>query len=149
MITRWSDLDRVFNAIDAMGLLRGRLESGLDEFDQVLKKSGSVTGTTPRTNLFDMGEYFELSAEVPGIGKDDLSVKIQGNYLEITGTRSIEAPAGYTTHRNERSSLNFTRSLTLPADVDSAKVEARLQHGVLVLSLPKAEPAKPQEISIS
>ncbi|MBT8362404.1 MAG: Hsp20/alpha crystallin family protein, partial [Deltaproteobacteria bacterium] len=81
--------------------------------------------------------------------KDAIDLKIQGNYLEISGTRKISAPEGYRVHRSERGSASFTRSLTLPADVDSGKVTATLKDGILVLTLPKSEAAKPRQISIN
>ena len=147
MFTRVSDIDKMF---DAMGLLRGRFDNIFNEFDRSVGYGAnwSVISNYPRTNLYDKGDVFELVAEVPGLTNDDLEVKIQGNYLEITGTREVKAPEGYRAHRSERGSASFTRSLTLPSDVDSSKVTAILKDGLLVLSLPKAEAAKPRQISI-
>ena len=148
MFTRMSDIDKMF---DAMGLLRGRFDNIFSEFDRSVGygPNWSVISNYPRTNLYDKGDAFELVAEVPGLSSAELDVKIQGNYLEITGKREVKAPDGYRAHRNERGSASFTRSLTLPADVDSSKVTAALKDGLLVLSLPKAEAAKPRQISIS
>ncbi len=147
MITRVSDIDRLFNA---MGLLRGRFDSIFNEFDRSVGygPAWSVVSNHPRTNLYDKGDHLELVAEVPGLSKGDLDVKIQGNYLEISGKREVKAPEGYRVHRGERGSATFTRSLTLPADVDSSKVSASLKDGLLVLTLPKSEAAKPRQISI-
>lgn len=147
MFARVSDFDRMF---DAMGLLRGRFDNIFNEFDRTVgyEPSWSVVSNYPRTNLYDKGDQFELVAEVPGLAKDDLDVKIQGNYLEISGKREVKTPEGYRPHRNERGSATFTRSLTLPSDVDSTKVSATLNDGILVLTLPKSEAAKPRQISI-
>lgn len=147
MFTRVSDLDRMF---DAMGLLRSRFDNLFNEFDQTAgyEPRWSVPGTYPRTNLYEKGDQFELVAEVPGLSKDDLDVKLQGNYLEISGKRQVKAPEGYRSHRVERGSATFTRSLTLPAEVDSDKVSATLKDGILVLTMPKSEAAKPRQISI-
>ncbi|MEJ2135206.1 MAG: Hsp20/alpha crystallin family protein [Desulfofustis sp.] len=148
MFTRMSDIDRMF---DAMGLLRGRFDNIFNEFDRTVGygPTWSVIGNYPRTNLYDKGEHFELFAEVPGLSNDDLDVKIQGNYLEISGTREVKTPEGYRAHRSERGSASFTRSLTLPSDVDPDKVSATLKDGILVLTLPKSEAAKPRQISIN
>jgi len=148
MFARISDLDRMF---DAMGMLRGRLDDLYNELDRPASWGNNwlAGGNYPRTNLYDHGEKFELIAEVPGLARDDLDVKIQGNYLEISGTREVNAPEGYRVHRSERGSASFTRSLTLPADVDSGKVDATLDNGVLVLIMPKSEAAKPRQIAIS
>lgn len=147
MFARVSDFDRMF---DAMGLLRGRFDNIFNEFDRTVgyDPSWSAVSNYPRTNLYDKGDQFELVAEVPGLAKGDLDVKIQGNYLEITGKREVKTPEGYRVHRSERGSATFTRSLTLPSDVDSAKVSATLKDGILVLTLPKSEAAKPRQISI-
>ena len=148
MFARMSDIDRMF---DAMGLLRGRFDNIFSEFDRPggYGADWSVVSNYPRTNLSDRGDSFELVAEVPGMSSADLDVKIQGNYLEISGNRAVETPDGYKAHRTERGSASFTRSLTLPSDVDSSKVSATLKDGLLVLTLPKSEAAKPRQISIS
>jgi HSP20 family protein len=147
MFARISDIDRMF---DAMGLLRGRFDNIFNEFDRNLGygPNWSVVSNYPRTNLYSKGDRFELVAEVPGLSKDDLDVKIQGNYVEISGKREVKTPEGYRAHRSERGSASFTRSLTLPSDVDSGKVSATLKDGILVLTLPKSEAAKPRQISI-
>lgn len=148
MITRWSDIDRMF---EAMGLLRGRLDSMYDDFDRSfgVDPGWRLTGNYPRTNMYDKGDSLELTAEIPGIAKNDLNIKIQGNYLEISGTRSASVPEGYSVHRRERGSTSFTRSFSLPADIDANKVTATLDDGILTLSLPKAEAAKPRQITIN
>lgn len=147
MFARVGDLDRMF---DAMGLLRSRFDNIFSEFDRTAgyEPRWSVISNYPRTNLYDKGDQFELVAEVPGLSKKDLDVKIQGNYLEISGKREVSAPEGYRAHRSERGSTSFTRSLTLPSDVDSGRVSASLKDGILVLTLPKSEAAKPRQISI-
>jgi HSP20 family protein len=103
----------------------------------------------PRANLYESRDYLEMKAEVSGCTKDDLNVKIQGNYLEISGERKSEAPEGYTAHRVERGTASFSRSFTLPTEVDADKVEATLKNGILTLKLPKSEAAKPKQITIS
>jgi HSP20 family protein len=135
---------------DAMGLLRGRFDNLFNEMELPTRWGSNwmVTTNFPSTNLYDLGDRFELIAEIPGISKEDIDVKIQGNYLEISGKREVNVPEGYRVHRSERGSASFTRSLTLPADVDSDKVSAALKDGILVLTLPKLEAAKPRQITI-
>ncbi len=147
MFARISDIDRMF---DAMGLLRGRLDNIFGDMEQPARWDNNwVSGPNfPATNLYDLGDRFELIAETPGISKDDIDIRIQGNYLEISGKREVNVPEGYRVHRSERGSASFTRSLTLPADVDSDKVSATLKDGILVLTLPKLEAAKPRQITI-
>ncbi len=146
MWTRMSDIDRMFGDMD---LLRSRMNRIFTGYDKSHGDYGwRAIDTSPRTNLYDNGDYFEMRAEVPGLAKDDLGIKIQGNYLEISGTRKSDAPEGYKAHRVERKSMTFTRSFTLPADMDVEKVEASLKDGILTLNLPKAEVAKPKQIEI-
>jgi HSP20 family protein len=109
----------------------------------------NVAQSGPRTNLYDLGDHLEMKVEVPGIEKEALNVKVQGNYLELSGSRKSDAPEGYSSHRVERGTTSFTRSFTLPSDVDTGKVEAQLTNGVLTLTLPKLEAAKPKQITIN
>jgi HSP20 family protein len=131
-----------------MSLLQKKLDNLYSDYGHTSGYKWEVGGNSPRTNLYENGDNFEIRAEVPGLGKDDLNVKIQGNYLEITGTRNSEAPEGYRTHKIERGTGAFSRTFTLPVDVDSAKVEANLKDGILYLTLPKAEATKPKKIIV-
>ena len=147
MFTRGSDIDRLFGT---MNLLQKRLNSiSNGGYRRVPGYRWESEYSSPRTNLYENGDNFKIRAEVPGLEKDDLHVKIQGNYLEISGERRSDTPKGYKTHKTERGTGTFSRSFTLPADVDSTKVEATLKDGVLYLTLPKHEAAKPKKISIS
>jgi HSP20 family protein len=146
MFTRISDIDRLFGT---MNFLQKKLDNLYSDYGRSSGYSWELEKTSPRTNLYENGDNFEIRAIVPGLEKDDLNVKIQGNYLEISGTRASDAPEGYKTHKTERGLGSFSRSFTLPADVDSTKVEATLKDGVLYLILPKHEAVKPKKISIS
>jgi len=148
MLTRWSDIEKMFGAMD---LLRGRMDRMFTDYERFYPYGmglAMVEGM-PRTNLYDNGDNFTVVAEVPGLAKDDLNVKIQGNYLEISGTRKADVPEGYSVHRSERGTTGFSRSFTLPADVDGNKVDATLKNGILTLTLPKAEAAKAKQITIN
>ena len=147
MLTGWNDIDRMFGAMD---LLRKRLGNEFSYFGRPYSyETGWEIAGMPKTNLYDSGENLELMAEVPGLNKDDLNIKIQGNYLEISGTAKSDVPEGYIAHRRERGTTEFTRSLTLPSDVDGEKVKATLINGILTLVLPKSEAAKPRQIKIN
>ncbi len=148
MWTRVNDIDRMF---DAMDLFRSRLNRMFMDYGGTYDEDYGwrVINGSPRTNLFDRGESFQLMAEVPGLSKEDLNIRIQGNYLELSGKRNAEVPKGYKAHRVERETTSFTRSFTLPADVNVDKIEAVLHDGLLTLNLPKAEAAKPKQINIS
>ena len=147
MWTRMNEIERLF---DAMDFFRNRMSVAFPGYEGGDENFGwALTTGSPRTNLHDKGEAFKLVAELPGLSKEDLTIKIQGNYLEISGERKDDIPEGYNVHRRERKAASFTRSLTLPADVDADRIEASLIDGLLILVLPKAEAAKPKQITIS
>ncbi|HHO47270.1 MAG TPA: Hsp20/alpha crystallin family protein [Desulfobacteraceae bacterium] len=148
MRTRISEFDRLFGSMD---LLRNRMNRLFADFDRLY--GGDLQGMWredyPPTNLYDFGDRLEIRAMVPGLNREDLNVKIQGNYLEINGTRKSDAPEGYEAHRVERPTATFSRSFTLPCDVDADRVEAHMKNGMLTLIMPKPEAAKPKQIAIS
>lgn len=147
MWTRASEIDRMFGAMD---MLRSRMNRVFTDLGRSYGDDygWQVVESTPRTNLYDNGGQLRLIAEVPGIAKEDLSIRIQGNYLELSGTQKMDGPEGYKAHRVERGTSTFTRSFTLPSEVDAEKVEAVMKDGILTLVLPKAEAARPRQISI-
>ena len=147
MWARLSDLDRMFQAMDLFQNRMNRLHPEYARLRAV--PTWDISQGGPKTNLYDAGDHLEMRVEVPGVAKDDLSVKVQGNYLEISGSRKSDAPEGYTAHRVERAVKTFTRNFTLPADVDIDKVEAQMANGLLTLTLPKLEAAKPKQVTIN
>lgn len=147
MWTRANDIDRMFST---MNLLHSRINRLFPDFDRSFSTDSGwrIAEGTPKTNMYDLGDKLQIIAEIPGVAKEDLDIRIQGNYLELSGSRKSDAPEGYKAHRIERGSSSFTRSFTLPADVDSNRVEAVLKDGILTMNLPKAEAAKPKQISV-
>jgi len=148
MWTRVNDIDRMF---DVMDQLRSRLNRVLVNNSEAYGRDYGwrVVNGSPQTNLYDTGDAFKVIAEVPGFSKEDLNIRIQGNYLELSGNRKNDMPKDYKAHRVERDTTAFTRSFTLPADVDSEKTEATLKDGLLTLVLVKAQAAQPKQITIS
>jgi HSP20 family protein len=105
---------------------------------------------TPAVDMYEGDEAFTVTAELPGFSKDDVQVELKDNRLTLKGERKREAEvkeAQY--HRVERAYGAFRRSIRLPATVDADKAEAVFKDGVLKLTLPKAEEAKPKAISIT
>ena len=148
-MARWNDLEQLFGAMD---LFRNRMNSVFGDLERPPVFPGQVWAgaeTCPRTNLWDTGDNLEVIAELPGVARADVNVKIQGNYLEISGTRKRDVPEGYSVHRTERNAASFSRSFTLPYEVDAAQVQATLRDGLLRMRLPKSEAAKPRQITIS
>lgn len=107
------------------------------------------SGVFPPMNVTQDGDSFYVRAEVPGIKASELSITAMKNRLTIAGKREIpneQERVSY--HRKERPEGAFNRTLTLPAELDVERIDARYTDGVLTLKLPKAEAAKPRLISV-
>lgn len=103
--------------------------------------------TFPAMNVWDAGDTVCIEAEIPGVSKDDLEIFAVGNELTVKGRRQpMEGKLTY--HRQERGTGEFTRVLTLPVEVDTDKVDAVLDNGVMTAHLPKAEAAKRRQIAV-
>lgn len=135
--------------LGAMGLLRS-MNRLFTDFDRHYGNGfvWKISDGAPRTSLHDSGDRLIVTAELPGIKKEDLNVKVQGKYLELSGERKPDIPEGFEKRRVEREVNSFTRSFTLPYDIEIDKVEAKLENGLLTLTMPKAESAQPKQITI-
>jgi HSP20 family protein len=103
----------------------------------------------PALNVWEDAEAFHVEAEVPGLTQDHLQVAVtHKTQLLIQGERQPQEPAEGRWHRRERGQGQFQRLVELPAPVDADKVEAKLENGLLFLTLPKAEEAKPRRIAV-
>lgn len=90
-----------------------------------------------------------VKAEIPGIKKEDIKVAVHGNLLSISGERKQESDVKEKTyHRIERAYGRFSRTITLPSDVDADKIKASYKDGLLKISLPKPESVKPKQIDV-
>jgi len=103
----------------------------------------------PTINLYDTGESYLLSAQLPGINPDELDLSITGETLTLRGERKRpEGVADESYRRQERQFGRWTRTISLPDRVDSNLVSAKFAQGLLTITLPKAESAKPRQISV-
>ncbi|QDU10021.1 Hsp20/alpha crystallin family protein [Gimesia aquarii] len=124
-----------------------------NEMDNLLSRFSGEGGLTQAFDaVLDMSETdneIEVRMDVPGIQPEEIEVEVTGNTLLITGERKEEKEEkGRTYHRIERSSGSFSRSMTLPCEVDSDQVEAQCDNGVLTISLPKSNLSKPHKITV-
>ena len=103
----------------------------------------------PAVNLFEDGDTLVAELEVPGLKRDQVDISVGGGELSIQIQRPDFRQEEVTYHRRERPLGTFTRVLRLPADVDADGVNAELRDGVLTISLPKAESAKPRKIEVT
>jgi HSP20 family protein len=108
-----------------------------------------LAGVFPLINLTENKESFFIRAELPGMKSEDLDIQVTVNSVSISGERKIppeDKDARY--HRREREAWRFSRVVGLPGEVNPDKVEASLNHGVLTVVVPKAELAKPRQITV-
>ena len=89
-----------------------------------------------------------LTAEVPGLGENDIQISATMDSLTIAGERKAAAPEGYAAHRQERGALRFARSFALPAKIDVDKVSASVKNGVLTVTMPKHPESQPKAITV-
>jgi HSP20 family protein len=107
------------------------------------------SGVFPPVNVTEDKDNYYVRAEVPGINAKDLEISALGRRVSISGKREIAKEndkASY--HRKERAEGEFSRTVTLPADCDASRVNAQCKAGVLTVTLPKAEAAKPRQIVV-
>lgn len=102
----------------------------------------------PALNVWEHEDDLYAEAELPGVPMEDLEIYVVGNELTIKGQRKCACDDGAACHRQERGAGPFSRTLTLPVDIDPNKVEASLTGGVLTIKLPKAEAARPKKIEV-
>jgi HSP20 family protein len=101
----------------------------------------------PNVNIFETQEGYVLQAEMPGVSKDGLEVTLEGSEITITGRRNPDAVTGQTLFR-ERNTADYRRVFELDPAIDTTKVSAKIEQGVLTVTLPKSEQVKPRKIKV-
>lgn len=114
---------------------------------------GSVSmpsaGVFPLTNVTEDSSNYYVRAELPGIKSDELDIQVASDSISLSGERKISKESnGVKYHRREREAGKFSRSINLPGEIDINKVEAGLENGILTVTIPKAEVAKPRQITV-
>lgn len=147
-IVRWMDPFRELSTVqermnrlfeDVFGNVRGKPEGEL-----------AVGGFEPTVDIYETNDEIVVSAELPGLEKDQVGVDYKDGVLTLRGERKLEREVkGESYHRMERSYGLFHRSFALPGTVDEEKISARMENGVLEIRLPKKETAKPRQIKVA
>jgi HSP20 family protein len=107
------------------------------------------SGWTPALDLHQNSENIVAVVELPGLQKEDIEISLHDGALIISGERKDESTQENGATRTERSTGKFRRTVTLPTRVDAKQVSATYKDGILTVTLPKAEEAKPKQIQIS
>ncbi len=104
----------------------------------------------PAVDVRETDDSYLFTAELPGLGKKDVNITLEDNVLTLSGERTFSDSADEKNYRRiERAYGSFSRSFTLPAHVDAERVKAEFKDGLLTVTVPKAEQAKPRKIAIS
>lgn len=106
-----------------------------------------VEFVTPEVNIFETAEGYILEAEMPGVSKEGLEITLEGTEITIIGHRHHEPVPGEALFR-ESYPADFRRVFELDPAIDTSRISARMDQGVLTLTLPKAEKVKPRRISV-
>jgi HSP20 family protein len=125
-----------------------------DIFDSAfapLAEARTSSQTYPAVNLWEHGDSVTLEAELPGVEIKNVEILATGNQITLKVSRpAVEASenSGRTWHRRERAFGTFVRTMTMPWELATDKIEASLRDGVLTVNLPKAESSKPRKIKL-
>jgi HSP20 family protein len=102
----------------------------------------------PMASVIEDKDGYTLEVEMPGVNKAGLEISIENNELTLIGRRSLPAIDGLTVHRESRPE-NFRRTFELDPSINAGKIGAKIDRGVVTLTLPKAEKVKPRKIAVS
>jgi HSP20 family protein len=149
-LTRWQ------NAENSSWPTFGRLLSLRDQLDSLFANplgewspAQVFSAWSPALDVYQDKDNVTVHAELPGMKKEEIQVALQDGVLTISGERKSSRNSEDTTiHRTERFEGSFQRSISLPAEVKADKVAAQYKNGVLTITLPKAEAAKPKTIEV-
>lgn len=101
----------------------------------------------PQVNIVESRDGYVLEAEMPGVSKDGLEVLLEGNELTIIGHRGSEVPDAQLVYR-ESADRDFRRAFELDPTIDTGRINAKMENGILYLELPKSEKVKPRKIQV-
>jgi HSP20 family protein len=134
----------------------GSLQERINKmFDDVIRSSATgdeelATGAwSPAVDIHETDDSFVVSADLPGLKKDDIQINVEDNTLTIKGEKKFEKKVPKDKYiRVERNYGTFVRSFSLPQNVDSTNIKATFKDGILDLTLPKKEESKPKKIAV-
>jgi HSP20 family protein len=147
-IVRWEPLRDLVSLQERMNRL----------FDESFRGVNRGTGEedwlggswAPAVDIYEQDGNIVLKAELPGVDPKDVDVRVENNILTLRGERKLDHEVKKENyHRVERAYGSFTRSFTLPNVVDTEKIKAEYKDGLLRMTLPKKEEARPKQISIN
>jgi len=143
-VTNWSPFWQLSTLRDEIDRL---FEAPLDEFTRSSQQF--LSGWIPAVDMYEDKDNFVVRAELPGMKKEQIDISLHEGVLSLSGERqNDEANKDAEVYRSERFTGRFQRTITLPAAVQADKVSAAYKDGMLVVTLPKTEEAKPKQIEV-
>jgi len=145
-IERWDPFREAVSLRDAMNSL---LQESFIRPGNLLAQDGSSPAALP-LDISETEDHYVVKASLPGVKPEDVQITVQGDTLTIRSeSKAEEEKKGERWHIRERRFGSFQRSVALTSPVDSDRANAHYEHGVLTLTLPKSEAAKPRQIKVS
>ena len=144
-MTMWNPFKEMENMLERYNQATGR-GLGTDNLDN----DWAISEWSPTVDIEENDDNFKVTADLPGVNKDDIEVRLDNGVLSITGEKRVDKETGKGTkqHRTERFRGSFSRRFSLPTAIDAEKVNADYKDGVLTLAIPKVETEKPKSIEI-
>jgi HSP20 family protein len=116
---------------------------------ELARTSHFLSGSAPAVDIYEDKDNYFVKAELPGMKKEDIEVSLHDGSLSISGERKSEQKwEDAEVHRAERFFGRFQRTVALPSPVEAGKIKAQYKDGILTVTLPKAEEAKPKQIDV-
>jgi HSP20 family protein len=139
--------------LEGVAVLQNRLNSIFNDFanatGELQNESLSAGNFIPPVDIYEDANYLVLRLEVPGISQEDLQIDLENQTLTVKGERKfVKDEKEENFHRIERRYGSFVRSFTLPSTVETVSAQASYENGVLAITLPKKEGAKPKQVKI-
>ncbi len=144
-IVRWDPFRDLAEVQERVNRVLGEFYGGRGE-DDVMRRGTWI----PPVDIYEGPDHeMILKAELPDIRREDIDIRVEDNTLTISGEKKVDENVKQDQfHRVERAYGTFTRSFTLPATIDTEKVNAEYKNGVLTVKLPMREEAKPKQIQV-
>ena len=139
----------VANDIRRMDRLVNDVFAAFPFSDTLTREAESTAAWIPAVDVFETKDGLRIIAELPGVKPEQVKVSVEQGVLTLRGEKDQRAEEQTeAVHRYERSYGMFQRSFQLPSSVDAERIDAKLEHGILTITLPKAEKAKAKEIAV-
>lgn len=145
-MTRWSDR---WSDAPVMSLRDAFDRLFENAFTPILAGGAGSPTSGIATNVWETADGYQIAMMLPGVKPEQISLTTVGNTITVEGALELSLPDGARVVWQEFGPARFRRQIGLPADVDGDKIQAAYQHGILLLSVPKAEHAKPRTIKVN